>query len=284
MQTYFECIPCLVRQILDAARLVSDDEAAIEETMRRTLRILSESDLRQPPPALGVEIYRLVKERSAGDPLRELKARSNRFALSLLPGMRRRVEASSRPFETAVRLAIAGNIIDFGHNSNFTEADIHASIEHALDAPLDRAAVDTFRRSLDAADRVLYLADNAGEIVFDRLLIERVPADKVTLAVKGGPIINDALREDAEEAGLTGLVEVVDNGADAAGTILELCSESFRRRFEEADLIVSKGQGNYETLSDLPKNIWFLLKAKCPVVARNLGLETGALALRRGGV
>ena len=283
MRTYFECIPCLVRQILDAVRLVSDDEAVIEATLRRTLKELSESDLRQPPPALGVGLYRLVKERAAGDPLREQKARSNRFALSLLPEMRRRVAQSDRPFETAVRLAIAGNIIDFGHNSNVGEAEVHASIEHALDAPLDRAEVGAFRRALDEADRVLYLADNAGEIVFDRLLIERIPADKVTFVVKGGPIINDALREDAEEAGLTDLVEVVDNGSDAAGTLLDLCTDDFRHRFETADMVVAKGQGNYETLSDAPREIWFLLKAKCPVVAENLGLETGSLALRRGG-
>ena len=134
---------------------------------------------------------------------------------------------------------------------------------------------------MDAANAqdILYLADNAGEIVFDRLLIEQLPMQKITVVVKGFPIINDATMEDAVAAGLTEIVSVIDNGSDAPGTILEICSDAFVSRFEQADLIITKGQGNYETLSDIDKNIYFILKAKCPVIASDLGCPIGQMVL-----
>jgi uncharacterized protein with ATP-grasp and redox domains len=108
-----------------------------------------------------------------------------------------------------------------------------------------------------------------------------LPEEKVTVAVRGRPVINDATRADAEAAGLTERVEVIDNGTDIPGTILPECSDFFRSRFESADLVISKGQGNYETLSDVEKDIFFLLKAKCPVVAMDLGAELDSVVLRR---
>jgi len=149
-----------------------------------------------------------------------------------------------------------------------------------MSARLD-ANLAEFSRAIAAAERILYLADNAGEIVFDRLLIERLPTEKVTVAVRGLPVINDATLIDAEYAGITELVEVIDNGSDAPGTILEDCSEAFLERFHAADLIISKGQGNYETLSQVHKDIYFLLKVKCPVVARDVGCQMNSLVLQR---
>ena len=187
---------------------------------------------------------------------------------------------SKDPLETAVRLAIAGNIIDCGANGNLAEIAITEGIEHALTDAL-KGPLAELDMALNQADEILYLADNAGEIFFDRLLIELMPLEKVTVAVRGSPIINDATITDAEEAGLTDLVTVIDNGSDGPGTILEDCSEDFRARFDQADLIVAKGQGNYETLSDADKDIFFVLKAKCPVIAKHLGCDVGSLVLRR---
>jgi uncharacterized protein with ATP-grasp and redox domains len=121
----------------------------------------------------------------------------------------------------------------------------------------------------------LYLADNAGEIAFDRLLVERISPGRVTLAVRGAPVINDATLADAQAVGLDKIVEVIDNGSDAPGTILDDCHSDFRRRFAGADLIIAKGQGNYETLSDGPGNLFFLFKAKCPVIADHIGQPVG---------
>jgi uncharacterized protein with ATP-grasp and redox domains len=134
---------------------------------------------------------------------------------------------------------------------------------------------------VNQAEKILDLADNAGEIVFDRLLIEQLPTEKVTLVVKGEPVINDATMEDAKVAGLTEIVKVIDNGSDAPGTIMESCSQRFLEHFEDSDLVIAKGQGNYETLSRVDKNIFFILKAKCPVIARDLGCKVGEMIIRR---
>ncbi|MFW6107414.1 MAG: damage-control phosphatase ARMT1 family protein [bacterium] len=285
MRAFLDCIPCFIRQALDAARFATDDEAIHERVLREALRAASEIDLRTTPPAMGQGLHRLIRELTGNDdPYRAVKRRFNRAALALYPSLSQRVEHSGEPFETAVRLAIAGNIIDFGIHSRLDEAGVGAAVHHALAAPL-RGQPDALRRAVEQAREVLYLADNAGEIVFDRLLIERMPQEKVAVAVKGGPVLNDATMEDAAAAGLTELVEVIDNGSDAPGTILDDCSEAFRRRFRRADVVVAKGQGNYETLSDADQDIFFVLKAKCPVIARDLGCEMGSLvAERRPGV
>ena len=281
MRTFFECIPCFVRQGLDSVRMVTDDEAVHEQLLREVLRAASEMDLRRSPPEMGQYVHRLIRELTGrDDPYRDVKDRFNRAALEIYPRLKARVEDSSNPLETAVRLAIAGNVIDLGVNSRVEEQDVREAIDHALNASLD-GDVEAFGEAVWGARDTLYLADNAGEIVFDRLLIEQLPPEKVTVAVKGSPVINDATMTDAEATGLTGLVEVIDNGSDGPGTILEDCSEAFRRRFDRAGLVIAKGQGNYETLSAAEKDIFFLLKAKCPVIARDLGCQVGSLVLRR---
>jgi uncharacterized protein with ATP-grasp and redox domains len=282
MKTYFDCIPCLCQQALEAARLATDDVAIHEEVLRQALRAMGQMDLRLPPPRMGQLIHQWVRDLTGNqDPYADIKSRSNALTLGLLPDLRRKVEESADSLETAARLAIAGNIIDFGAHPQLEDGHVGQTIEQSLTAPLARDALAEFREAVVAADRILYLADNTGEIVLDRLLVEQLPMEKITLAVRGAPIINDATMVDAETAGLTDLVEVIDNGTDAPGTVLEHCSASFRRRFEEADLIISKGQGNYETLSDVPQNIFFLLKAKCPVIARYIGCELGSLVIRK---
>jgi len=281
MKTFFDCIPCFVRQALDSVRLVTDDESIHERLLREVLREAGKMDLRQSPPEMGQHIHRLIRELTGErDPYRRIKERFNRLALDLYPELEARLQSSTDPMATAVRLAIAGNVIDFGVNSHLNEAHVHQAIEQALTTPFD-GDVETFAAAVSDAEGILFLADNAGEIVFDRLLIEQMPPGKVTVTVKGSPVINDATMEDAETAGLTELVEVIDNGSDAPGTILEDCSEGFRRRFDKADLIIAKGQGNYETLSEVEKDIFFILKAKCPVIARHLGCQVDSMVLRR---
>jgi len=285
MRIFLDCIACFVRQSLDAVRLATDDEQLHEKVLRQVLRLTSELDMGQSPPAIAQQIHRLIRD-SVGkdDPYRDIKNRSNDIALRLYPELRKQVMGSDGRFETAVRLAIAGNIIDFGAGSSVDESDLHEAIDQALTASFDNSQLQSFREAIGQAEKILYLADNAGEIVFDRLLIEQLPCEKIVVAVKGKPAINDATMEDAVSAGLTEIVEVVDNGSDAPGTILETCSQKFRDRFENADLIIAKGQGNYETLSDSNKPIFFMLKVKCPVVARDLGCDIGETILRKNKV
>ena len=281
MRTFFDCIPCFIRQALDSARLATPDEAVHERVLREALCAAAEMDLRQGPPAMGQRIHRVIRELTGRrDPYREIKEWSNRMALALCPTLQTWIEDSDNPMEVAVRLAIAGNVIDLGVNSRLSEEQVRESIMHALSSPLE-GDVDAFCSAVLRVDRILYLADNAGEIVFDRLLIERLPPGKVTVAVRGFPVINDATLADAEAAGIHQVAEVIDNGSDAPGTILDDCSESFRDRFDKADLVIAKGQGNYETLGEVDKDIYFLLKAKCPVIARDIGCLEGAMVLKR---
>jgi len=282
MKTYFDCIPCFVRQALDAARLITGDERIHEQVVREVLRLAADLDMSQSPPAIGQQIHRLIRELVGDDdPYRELKQRYNRLALRICDELKEGVRTSENPLETTVRLAIAGNIIDLGVKTSIKESEIEKIINDSLTADFDSRQIKEFESAVSQAEKILYLADNAGEVVFDRLLIEQLPAEKITLVVKGKPVINDATMEDAEFAGLTEIVKVIDNGSDAPGTILESCSQDFRNRFDDADLIIAKGQGNYETLSDVNKNIFFILKAKCPVIAKDLGCEVGEMILRR---
>ncbi len=283
MKTFFDCIACFVRQSLDSVRMTTPDEAIHEQLLREVLRTLGEMDMHLSPPAMAQRIHRLIRKMTGrDDPYRSVKDRFNRLALDVYPELEARVERSANPLETAVRLTIAGNVIDMGVNSQLTDEQVHEAIDHALNATFE-ANLAAFGEATSNAGDILYLADNAGEIVFDRLLIEQLSPGKVTVAVKGSPIINDATIEDAEATGLTELVKVVDNGSDAPGTILDDCSDAFRRRFDEADLVIAKGQGNYETLSEVGRDIFFILKAKCPVIARDLDCAVGSLVLRRSG-
>ncbi|MDL1964881.1 MAG: ARMT1-like domain-containing protein [Deltaproteobacteria bacterium] len=281
MKTYFECIPCFLRQTLEAARLTTDNETIHEQVLRKVLRAVSEINLQESPPLMAQRIHRLIRQMTGNnDPYRDIKDRFNYFALELYPELKERIKRSHEPLHTAIRLAIAGNIIDSGVNCHINETQVHNAIEHALTAPL-AGDIEKFRKAVSEAKDILYLVDNTGEIVFDRLLIEQMPLKKITLVVKGSPILNDACLVDAQVTGIADLVEVIDNGSDAPGTILTECSEGFKQRFENADLIIAKGQGNYETLSDVKKDIFFVLKAKCSVIAKHIGCEVGSLVFLR---
>jgi uncharacterized protein with ATP-grasp and redox domains len=282
MKIFLDCIPCFVRQALDSARLATDDERIHEQVVREVLRLAADLDMGQSPPAIGQQIHRVIRKLVGhNDPYHQIKRKFNNLALKLYSDLRKQIVNSEEQLETAVRLAIAGNIIDFGVKTSLTESDLKETIAQSLNGHFNNNQMQEFRDAVRRAEDILYLADNAGEVVFDRLLIEQLPIEKITVVVKGKPVINDATMEDANVAGLTRVVEVIDNGSDAPGTILESCSQSFRDRFDKADLIIAKGQGNYETLSDIGKNIFFILKAKCPVIARDIGCEVGEMILQK---
>jgi len=287
MKIFLECIPCFVNEAFNVSRRVTDDEAVQERVLRAVLAKASELSFSQSPPHMGYEIHRIIREETGNDdPYSEDKTYCNRLALGMYPDLRKKVLASDDPFETAVRLSIAGNILDFGVGiltQEMAASTLAETIRDSLTRPFAFDNLPLLRQAVEEADDILYLGDNAGEIVFDRLFIEQMPAGKVTFVVKGGPIINDATREDAEAAGMTSLVSVVDNGSRIPGTILGLCSPEFRERFDAADLVIAKGQGNYETLSEVDRKIFFLLKAKCPVIARDIGCEVGDIVVSGDG-
>jgi uncharacterized protein with ATP-grasp and redox domains len=279
MRTYLDCYPCFLRQALEAARLMGAGEDQQKAILDQVLEMLKRAELSSTPPEIGDEIHRLVRQQHGdGDPYREAKEASTRQALAYYPRLRELVQEAEDLLDTAVRLSIAGNIIDSGPDQQYDLWDV---IERVLAQPFaidDRAA---FQKALAATDWVLYLADNAGETVFDRVLIE-VLGVPVVYAVKGGPELNDATGEDALAAGVDQVAEVVSTGSDAPGTILDRCSDEFRRLYDEAEMVVAKGQANYETLSEAGPRVFFLLQTKCPVIARDAGVSIGSILLRQG--
>jgi damage-control phosphatase, subfamily I len=283
MKTSLDCIPCLFRQGLEAARMFSPDPAVHEKILRDLLGWCRDMDMNNPAPVMGRRIYRRLKELTGvEDPYRLAKARQNRLALRLLPELGRAVKEAADPLALAARLAIAGNIIDMGAAGDTSLAGVRKAVLQAMTEPLDGDFPD-FARAVKQAGSILYLADNAGEIVFDRLLIEQLGPGRVTVAVRGAPVLNDALLSDARAAGLHKIVRVIENGSDVAGTVLAEVSPAFKKAFMTADLVLAKGQGNFETLSETPRPVYFLFKAKCPVIAARAGVPLGAQVLARSG-
>lgn len=284
MKIYFECLPCFIRQAIEAVKMVTEDTDVQEKVIRKVLYESSKLDFSETSPYMGRIIHRYVKEVSNNsDPYREVKEKFNNAATLLCDELKLEelIEKNENPFDTAVRIAIAGNIIDFGVTSLIDENTVRETVEECLEIDIKCNTSKELMEQVNKAKNILYLADNAGEIVFDKFLIKRLPYEKVTFVVKGEPIINDATMEDAEKVGMTELVKVIDNGADVPGTILKYCSNEFKKEFEEADLIISKGQGNYETLSEISnKKIFFLLKVKCPVIADDLQCQVGDIILK----
>ncbi len=280
MKTFLECIPCFLRQTLEAARMVGDDPQLQRDVMRAVLRMAAEMDLERTPPEMARRIHAVIRERSGvEDPYRAIKQRFNRLVLDQLPALRRRLAAAEDPFDAALRLALAGNIIDFGTPGAVTAADLAATVERSMTAPIHGLDSRRLAALVARAGRVLYVGDNAGEIVFDRLLIEQIGCHKVTFVVRAGPIINDVTAEDAREVGLADRVAVIDTGSRAPGALLAEAGADFRRALDAADLVLSKGQGNYETLSGLAQPVVFLLRAKCPVISAHIGVAQDTMVV-----
>ncbi len=268
-----------MRQALEAMRFSTDDVSLQQRFMREIFLCAADLDFAQAPPSFAQKIHRRLRDiTDVKDPYLKVKQSFNSLALKMFSQVEHAVGEANDPFEMAVKFAIAGNIIDSGAKAALSESEVLETLNNTVGMPL-LGDIDSFKKAVNNAGNILYLTDNAGEIVFDRLLINFLPKERMVLAVKGCPVINDALIADAEAAGLTKLIRVIENGSDAPGTILEDCSKEFLGYFESADLIISKGQGNYETLSDRTENIFFLLKVKCHPIAEDIGFPTGSHVL-----
>jgi uncharacterized protein with ATP-grasp and redox domains len=280
MHTTLDCLECLVRQSLRVARMVTDERDAHDTIMHRVMVHLADADLSSSPTEISSTIYRIIHDVTGiTDPYAGVKCRFNDLALEMLPDLESRVDAASDPWDAAVRIALAGNIIDFGGGLKVDAAVVRETVEASLVDPISGLGTAEARRHVERAASILYVGDNAGEIVFDRLLLQRIGPGKVTFAVRGAPIINDATLEDARAAGLTDLVRVIDTGWDGPGAPPHRCGEAFVEALETASLVIAKGQGNYETMSGIERPVLFLLRAKCPVVAEDIGVPLGSMVI-----
>lgn len=250
-----------------------------QEIVRKTLAILGSVPAGATPPEIGTIVHKMVREMTgAYDPYQQVKRDATVGALELLPDLRALLDKSDDPLDTALRLSIAGNIIDLGPNPDY---DLWQVVARILTQDFAIDDTPSLRAQLSKVNRILYLSDNAGETVFDRLLIETV-SKPVTYVVRSGPVINDATMEDALAAEIDQVAEVMCNGTQDPGTILSHCSPSFQEAFQAAELILAKGMANYETLSGVPGPIYFLLQVKCPVISQDIGAPLGSPIVLQG--
>ncbi len=270
-----ECIYCLARQAVEIAEEATTNLTMQEEIIKRSLKELGEMDFNETSPQIAFRMHQHAKNITGiNDPYIRLKEQYNEIAKEIYDRIveEKWLEKSEDPFDMACRLAIAGNIIDFSVGLKLEHSDVVKSVEDSIKHDIFGTGTIALREAVEKAKNIMYIADNSGEIIFDKFLLENLPVNKVTYVVKGGPIVNDATMCDAISTGVTELVKVIDNGHNAQGTVLSDCSSSFNSEFDKADLIISKGQANFETLSDIKdKKIFYLLRAKCSSVASAIG-------------
>jgi uncharacterized protein with ATP-grasp and redox domains len=279
VKTELECLPCFFGQITRTLNYAGVNGDRGRSILRKAEKIIERASLDEVPARTTTLIHRILREETGVDPYKQMKDSYNLIALGRLTRLRRMAAEMSDRLEGSVRIAIAGNVIDFGIYESF---DLDRSLSESFHLPLSSIDYHNFAQVAASARRILFLCDNAGEIVFDRVLIEslRERGKEVTAVVKGSPVINDATLDDASAAGLAECAAVIDNGNDGIGTLLEACSQQFMDAYQSADLIISKGQANYETLEqEKDARTFFLFKVKCPVVARALDRENGDIVL-----
>jgi hypothetical protein len=261
--------------------MASADETIHRRVLNSVAFMIPDLALNATPPEIAQQVYQVVYEITDNrDPYHEAKSRANESAMSCYSRMKDTVDYSNDPLQTACKLAIAGNAIDLGARAEFDSID--SIVEDSVGYQLDQEHYRQFKESIGQSYLILYIADNAGEIVFDRILIEQliqIKKLKIVFVVREKPIINDATSDDALQVGLNKVARIISNGSDAPATILSQCSPKMRGYYQAADLIISKGQGNYESLSDRSENIFFLFKVKCPVIARYSGFDLDSLVL-----
>jgi len=280
-----ECIPCAVSQVVRSARMAGLDDEAQKEAARAAMRVLADLDHGAAPAVIATAALRAGEPFFGGkDAFEKVKRDTTAEALTLYEAVRPGVMAQMETMGAAERLglcaklAAAGNIIDFGISSDF---DLKGTLEDTLARDLavdDSAGLHT---AIMAAEEVLVIGDNAGEIVFDRFLLDEIVrlGKSAYLSVKSGPVLNDAILEDAVAARIGDHVKVIETGSSSLGVALDECSPEFLDLFNRAGVVISKGQANYETLDDAAREIFFILRVKCPVISKPMGIPTGASIL-----
>lgn len=279
MELFLDCLPCLLRQSLEAARMAAEDEAIHAAIMDEALQALARHRDFGSAPELAAAIHETVRQRTGQeDPYREVKARDIAAALRLEPLIRRFAAAGPDVLLRALKVSATGNIMDSALYSNL---DIEACVTHELEQPFAVSDLAALSADLQTAGTVLIIGDNAGEAVFDKVLAEELSSHcAVSFAVRDRPIINDVTAREAHAVGIDANATIVSTGCRAPGAIRQSCSDEFRALFDGADIVISKGQGNFEALSGAERRIYFLLKAKCPKLANALGVGVGDYVLK----
>lgn len=273
MEILLDCLPCMLRQVLEAARMSTDDTELNRNIMDEAISVLSQYKSFRSSPEVAREMHRIVKAQTGNlDPYRQIKRNDLQMALSIYPKLEQLVESKEDSLYWALKLGAIGNVLDSAICIGY---DIEVNMDKELEKTFAVCDAATLNRQLETAKSLLVIGDNTGETVFDCLLLKQLPHLDLTYAARSAPIINDATIDEAQASGLGQYARIISTGCDAPGVLLDECSEEFLDIFYRADIVISKGQGNFEALSDCDRDIYFLLKAKCPVLAgqMNVGLN-----------
>lgn len=279
MRTYLDCYPCFLRQTLATLRLITDREEEQKHVLDKVMEALPTLPLDYPPPRIAETVYAIIaRETGVENAYRDIKTASNRQALAALPELLKGIAQKPDRLRAAASLAISGNLIDFGvQHEGF---QVKKELSRQLSDHFDLDDFSTFEQQLPETTKLLYVGDNAGEIVADKIFIAQIkaayPRLDVGFAVRGTPIINDVTLDDAKQVGMEEVARVIDSGSRAPALLEDEMSPEMSAWFHDATMIIAKGQGNYESLSRSRRAIFFLLQCKCPVVANDLGTSVGS--------
>ncbi|MGE4520003.1 MAG: DUF89 domain-containing protein [Desulfobacteraceae bacterium] len=277
MKTFLDCIPCLMKQALRAGKQTNADEKTLKKILDETGALIKDIPLENTPVETAAHIYKIVSRLTGvKDPYLKIKNKNILQAKELLPELEQKINQSKDPLLCAIRISIAGNVIDLGVDKKF---DISKDLNKILDQDFGIFDYEAFKEILKKSKSVLYVGDNCGESVFDTLLIKQLKKT-VYYAVRDIPVINDVTYDDAVRSGLGEISEIVSSGVDSPGAVLSRANKDFKNLFHSSDLVISKGQGNYEGLSHEKRSVFFLLKAKCSVIAEDIGVKEDDIILK----
>ncbi|NCD07839.1 MAG: DUF89 family protein [Negativicutes bacterium] len=280
MKILLDCLPCMLRQVLEAACMSTSDEAVQANIMDDAIKKLENYRSYECSPKLCEDMHLIVKRHSGvEDPYASIKSRDIDAALKLEPLIRSLALNEGNLLLKALKVSAIGNVMD---SAIYKDLKIESCFEGEFAKSFAICDIDAFEKTLAKAKNILIIGDNAGEVVFDKFLVELLSAECIlNYAVREAPIINDATFEDAVKAGMHNYATVFSTGCGAPGAVLDSCSEAFQNIFDSADIIISKGQGNFEALSDTKREIYFLLKAKCQRIATALGVEVNEYIFKK---
>jgi uncharacterized protein with ATP-grasp and redox domains len=277
----YECLICQVKSLQQRLEKYEIPEEKRDHVVSEMLKKIAFTDLGNSysPEITRNLLARLREYSTVEDPYLKEKQEGNNMMLERYDEFRERIRNSENPNDTALRLAIAGNIIDFGPTNHF---DVEGTIEKVLNSQFAIDHSQQLKNEIKKAKTILYLGDNCGEIVLDKLFLETIAHPNVWFAVREIPVLNDATDKEAREVGIHHVANIISNGDDAPSTLLNRISPKFKEIYQKADLIISKGMGNYEGLMfETDPRLFFLLMVKCPVIGRKIGAEKGDFVVKR---
>ena len=271
------CVSCMLNSRINQFPEDAPEEKKVEY-MTRVLRELGEMTDSHGPVLATRNIVKMQEELfGKKQDYSELKSKFNQFVMEKVPFLKSEIEKADDSFKRAIQYGIVGNYIDFAVMEHVDEEQLEQMFVDAAEYVLDEAVYQALKQDVCNAKNIVYLLDNCGEVVIDKLIIEVIqrlnPQAEITAIVRGEEAVNDATIEDAEQVGLDDLVKVIGNGSDILGTCLKYISEEARTVIEEADVVLSKGQGNFETLLGYDKNIYYIFLCKCQMIAEMFGVE-----------